>query len=101
MQSQTTLWAGPLPPPEQIERYNALVANGAERIFIEFEKEAAHRRKQEDRALTIEGWERLGGRIFAFIFCLCALVVTSYAVYEGAGWVGGVLGFVSKGTCRR
>ena len=41
---QSSLFAGPLPPPEILEQYNRLVPDAAERILTMAETQAAHRR---------------------------------------------------------
>ena len=42
----TSAWQGPVPPPEALERYNAIVPNAAERILTMAEEEARIRRDQ-------------------------------------------------------
>lgn len=46
-----TLFEGPLPPPELLAQYNALITDGANRIFAVFESQVQHR-------LAMEGAEQ-------------------------------------------
>ena len=42
----TTAWKGPIPPPDILTQYNAIVSGAAERILIMAEEEARIRRDQ-------------------------------------------------------
>ena len=64
----------------------------AARILDEWEAEAAHRRAFERRAVVIEGFERIGGRILAFAFAVAALGVAVYLASIGAEWASGLIG---------
>ncbi|AUN95886.1 DUF2335 domain-containing protein [Pseudazoarcus pumilus] len=45
-------WSGPLPPPECLERFDAIAPGAAERILKMAEDEQAHRLRCESEALT-------------------------------------------------
>lgn len=49
-QQQTKIFQGPTPPPEVLERYDALVPGTAQRLFNLAVEESQHRRKLEDEA---------------------------------------------------
>lgn len=87
----TTQWQGPLPPPAALSGFNDVVDGGAERIFSEWEKETAHRRKYEHRALTAQISERIGSRILAFLFSAIALGTAGYVGMHGHDWLAGVI----------
>ena len=52
--SAAVMHSGPLPPPEQLSKYDAIVENGAERIFAMAEKEQMHRHKIAETAIRGE-----------------------------------------------
>ena len=85
-------WVGPLPSPEDIERFNRVVENGGARIFAEWEAEARHRREYESRAL--DAYIKLSrlGRITAFAFAMSALGVAAYCASIGQEWAATVIG---------
>ncbi len=85
-------WEGPLPPPQIIEEFDRIVPGAAKSIIQNWEAESAHRRTFERRSLTIEGFERIGGRILALAFALAALGVAAYLASIGAEWAGGLIG---------
>jgi uncharacterized membrane protein len=85
-------WQGPLPSPDDLARYGNIVEGGAERLVREWEAEAAHRRAYEQRALRIEGLERILSRVFAYTFAMAALGVVVYCATIGQPWVAAVIG---------
>ena len=85
-------WQGPLPPPQMVAAYDGVIANGAERIVSQWEKEADHRRGYENRALIFEAWERLGARALAFFFALAALGIAGYCASIGQTIPASVIG---------
>lgn len=52
--SHQKLHQGPLPAPEDLKRYDDLLAGGAERIFRMAEIEQQHRHTQESKAISSE-----------------------------------------------
>lgn len=81
-----------MPAPDDVQRYDELVPNGAERLFAEWEAESAHRRKSERRALSAEIFERIGSRVMAFLFALGALGTTAYCASIDQPWPAAVIG---------
>lgn len=74
-------WIGPLPPPDVIERFNAIVPNGAERIFAMAEKEQSHRIAIEDRGLSASIAEAKHGQILGAIISIFSLLSAVGSVY--------------------
>ncbi|MFC3705665.1 DUF2335 domain-containing protein [Devosia honganensis] len=93
MESQT--WAGPLPPPAILDQFNQVAANGAERIFQQWEQESAHRREMERRDFKCSVAEGFFGKSLAFIFVITALALAAYAISQGATWLAA---FLAAGT---
>ncbi len=104
--TQSVSFSGPVPPPEQLAKYNQAFQNGAERVFQLAEKEQNHRhtldkRDQElseqlvktDNEIKIrDALLRSRGQIFAFflaLFCICTSVLLAF--YEH-GTVAGIIG---------
>jgi uncharacterized membrane protein len=81
-----------MPPPEIVRGYNEVIENGAERLFKQFELEAAHRRDLQRRGQTHNLIVALSGRGAALLFSLAALAVASYALYLGHPLAAGVVG---------
>lgn len=79
-------WAGPLPPPEALDRFNQVVPNGAERIFKMAEAEQAHRIAQETDALQARVGEAKRGQILGATISIFAVVGALSSVWLGAHW---------------
>lgn len=47
-------WKGPLPPPSVLAGYNDIVADGAARVFRQFEVEGDHRRSIDKRIIDAD-----------------------------------------------
>ena len=89
-------WQGPLPAPHTLEEFERIVPGSAKAIIDEWEIEAAHRRKYEQRALSFQGIEQIGGRLLGFIFA--ALGVTVYLARIGAEWAASIVGAGTIGS---
>ena len=85
-------WEGPLPAPETLKRFEAVVPGPAKTIIDEWQAETRHRRKFEHRSLSLQSLEQMSGRLLAFLFALAALALAGYAARIGATWVAGVVG---------
>ena len=70
---QTFVYSGPLPPPEELQKYDKIVEGGAERIFNQFEKQTAHRHEIEKLIATAGIKNEKIGLILGFILALLAL----------------------------
>lgn len=97
-------WVGPLPPPAVLREFDELVPNGAERIFAQFEAEAEHRRKCEDKQLRFGIRDAHIGQFLAGLYAVLAFGVSAYAISKEAYWaasfisgttiVGGIVAFL-------
>jgi uncharacterized membrane protein len=85
-------WEGPLPAPETLERFEAIVPGAAKTIIEEWQAETRHRRKFEHRSLWLQFLEQMSGRLLGFLFALAALALAGYAAHIGTPWVAGVVG---------
>jgi uncharacterized membrane protein len=85
-------YSGPLPPPNALERYNAIIPNGAERIMVMAEEQSKHRRALETKALNTDSRNSLLGVIFAFILGLTTIATGGIVVLKGQPWPGTIIG---------
>lgn len=65
----------PLPPPEELARYESTLAGCAERIVSMAEEQAAHRRRSEARMIAEKLAAERRGQVFAFILVLVSIIV--------------------------
>jgi uncharacterized membrane protein len=91
--------SGPLPPPEALAKYNAVVPGLADKMVKMAEDEAAHRREMERNAQLIQGTDIRGyrrsellGQIFGFGIGAIAICGAVYACVHGAQIGGGLIG---------
>jgi uncharacterized membrane protein len=85
-------WRGPLPPPAVLQGFEEIVPGSAARIIDEFQAEAAHRRRLEDKQARFVQRDTHVGQALAIVFALGAFALAGYAVSQGANWVAVVLG---------
>lgn len=82
--SQTAqVFTGPLPPPEQLIKYNEAVPNAAERIIAMAERQSAHRQQLENTVLKAEARRSSLGLIAAFVLSILALSASTFCIYTG------------------
>lgn len=89
---QSLTWSGPIPPPEIVRGYNEVIPDGGERLFKQFELEAAHRRSVQSRAQTHNLIVALSGRAAALLFALASLGVAVLALNRNYPWVAVAFG---------
>ncbi|MDP3779081.1 MAG: DUF2335 domain-containing protein [bacterium] len=88
-----THFAGPLPHPDIMERYEQIVPGSADRIIKKFESQTEHRQKLESRFVLAEMIRSIGGLVGGFIIAMTALVGGIYTVLKGHTFLGGSLSF--------
>ncbi len=93
-QVRAEMFAGPLPRPEDLQKYNDILPGSAERILRMAEEQGAHRRTLESTALRddIAGARR--GSIFAFVITLTMIVAGALLIFEGRQITGTIFGGV-------
>lgn len=75
--------SGPLPPPYQLEKYDSIIKNGAERIMQNSEKESEHRRNIDIKSIAIHSNQIYLGLAFAFIIALAIIAASVYLAING------------------
>jgi uncharacterized membrane protein len=88
---RSTSFSGPLPPADMLIEYNQAVPDGAERIFVMTEKQAAHRQRLEASVITSQNKQSHIGQVFAFILAILLIAVGTYAIHVGATAVASVI----------
>lgn len=87
-------WTGPLPPPDSLQDYNSVIANGAERIFQRSEKQSDHRMELEKLAISTELRQSGRGQHYGLIIALAFFIGAVFLAYTGHDTTGLVLGTV-------
>lgn len=83
---------GPLPAPETLAEYSAIIPNGAERIMLMAEKQLEHRMKMENKVIGGQMLQSNIGQFLAFFIGLAALVASTYCIVLDHEWAGSILG---------
>jgi uncharacterized membrane protein len=83
---------GPLPPPEDLAHYNAIVPGAAERILAMAEGNLVHRQTLESNALGADIKIKTRGQWYALLALVAMLLVITAAILWAQPWVAGVLG---------
>ncbi len=81
-------YSGPLPHPEVLEQYNRIIPGGAERIFAQFESQAAHRQKIESSVIRSNAFVQIFGAVSALLLGALALGGGLFLVEQGKSLEG-------------
>lgn len=108
-QATQTTFTGPMPPPELLRQYDAVVPGAAERILAMAEKEAQHRQAQESQALNANVQAQKQqldiaeqqtkatfksdkiGQLCGFVVSLICIAGAVFLALNGQPWVAGLL----------
>lgn len=90
--AQVTQYSGPLPPSEELERYNQVVPGLAERLVASFEKQTAHRMELEKMVITHQLKEGGRGQLIGAVLAVLFLAGSLWITHDGYPWVGLPLG---------
>ena len=85
------LRSGPLPPPDELERYAQIIPNGGDRIMKQVEAQTAHRIEIEKMVISRQQKQTEIGQLFAFIIAITAIVAGAWLGAVGQPWLGGVI----------
>lgn len=77
------LFAGPMPPPDILQKYNEIVPDAAERILTMAEKQSEHRQYLEKKVIDGRNRDSLLGIIAGTIVCLGAMAVSALLATSG------------------
>ena len=85
-------WSAPLPPPDELKKYDIIIPGMAERLLIQFEKQSNHRIEMEKEVIISRSANMKRGQVFAFIIALAFLCGSLYCGIIGQPKLGGILG---------
>ena len=98
-------WSGPLPPPDLLAQFEAVLQGLANRIVSMWERQQAHRIRMESSALGIDRKIVIAdiiqtylGTILGFIFAMAFLAVGAWLITKGHRWVGLPIGLLPPGV---
>jgi uncharacterized membrane protein len=89
---EISMRSSPLPPPEELDAYNKIIPNGADRIMKMVEAQSSHRIELEKKVVTSQQNQAHCGQIFALVIGLVGLALATYAATHGQPIFGGVIG---------
>lgn len=90
--SQQSSFRGPIPSPETLREYSAIIPNGAERILAMAENQSQHRMQLENHVVHAQLSQSKRGQTFAFVLGLTGLLVATFLAYNGHETTACVLG---------
>lgn len=76
-------YSGPLPSPEMMEHYDAVVPGSAERIITQFEEQGRHRRTLEKTVVTGNERRANWGLVSATVIVIVGILCGTFLIYEG------------------
>jgi uncharacterized membrane protein len=82
--SRSSIFFGPIPPPEVLIKYNESVPSAADRIITLAENQQTHRFGLDNKKM----FENLLGQIFAFIIGMVGISFGSYLILNNHDWAG-------------
>lgn len=88
------IYSGPLPPAEDLAKYNDAFQNGAERIFQLAERQADHRMEIEKVAVKSGANNSNKGLNFGLTVALVGLVVAGFLGYVNQGAAAAIIGSI-------
>ncbi|MFH0948249.1 MAG: DUF2335 domain-containing protein [Elusimicrobiota bacterium] len=90
-------FSGPLPSPEILQKYDAVINGSAERIIRMTEKQMEHRMSIENKIVEGEGKRINRGQLFAMVISVSFIIVTIYGLAKGvtASIILGILAAVT------
>lgn len=77
-------WSGPLPSPQALEHFNAIIPNGADRIVAMVEREQAERLSQESIALRAAVSDKRRGQWLGAAIGFASIAGAVFTAYIGA-----------------
>lgn len=84
------LYSGPIPPPDEMSKYNEVIPNGSDRIMSMAEKQSDHRQKLELSVVKAKNRDSRLGVIFAGLIGLLGLYLGSEIIMNGQTIVGSI-----------
>jgi uncharacterized membrane protein len=94
----SALHVGPLPPAEELAKYERVLPGSADRIVAMAEKEQQHRHERQAIQVRAEARDSGRGVIFAFLLGLAAIVGGTLTAIFSSAWAGSVISLAGIST---
>ena len=88
---------GPIPPPQVLQQYNAIVPNAAERILSMAEKQSDHRMDLEKRVVYSNVKKSYAGMGLATVIALYGLYIAKEIAINGNPATAGIIAALDIG----
>lgn len=85
---QQSFHSGPLPAPEDLQKYNAALPGLADRIVVMAEKQAGHRQRLESRVVWFDGVRLILGLVFGVVIAVAGILAGAYLISTGHSVTG-------------
>lgn len=86
---ETTIsWASPIPPPDALKQYDAILPGSADRILKMAESQTAHRIQLEKKVVGGDSTRSYLGIVSALIISLAIIAASVYLISKGYSWEG-------------
>jgi len=95
---QQVAWSGPIPPPNQLAEFEAIIPGSAERILKMAEQEGEHTREIQRRAVIADIRSQYLGQIFGLIFSLGTVIMIYWLAMAGHEVVASILAGATLAT---
>lgn len=89
---RVTAYSGPLPPAEELKRYDVVLPGAADRILTMAENQSKHRINLESAVIPSQLKESERGQWLAFSVAILCIAATTAVTFGGYPTVGCVLG---------
>ena len=83
---------GPIPSPQVLAHYEAVIPGLADRLINRFEKQSDHRMTMESSVTKSDAQRANGGLIAGFIIAFVTITSSTYCIMHGHEWSGTILG---------
>ena len=77
-----TQYQGPIPPPQMLAQYTEVIKDGAERIFLIFEKQTTHRIDLEKKIVKHDIIQSYFGILIAFIITMTIIIGGIFLIFN-------------------
>jgi uncharacterized membrane protein len=76
-------YSGPLPHPDILKSFEEVLPGSAQRIFVQFEEQSAHRRAMEAKVISSGAFSQRVGSISAALIGLCGVIGGIWLTHDG------------------
>lgn len=92
VQNSVQTFSGPLPHPDILRQFDAVVPGSAERIIKMAEEQSFHRKELERKVIDSDIARSKWGQILGFVIAVSGLVVSAVVAIFGSALAGGIIG---------